>query len=130
MGFREAQKREHFRIKYNVYVLNKGGTYFVCFADFVSFVPVSMIQLVHRWHSNQVTWSLLQSQQSQVFNIHDVKTEASSTKTLDAINPSLFVRAVEEDGDEGVGGAAVGHDLVREEDLVDAVLVADEQRLL
>ena len=44
--------------------------------------------------------------------------------------PSLFVGAVEQDGDEGVGSAAVGDDLVREEDLVDAVLVADQQRLL
>ena len=43
---------------------------------------------------------------------------------------SLFVRAVEEDGDERVGGAAVGHDLVREEDPVDAILVAHQQRLL
>ena len=46
------------------------------------------------------------------------------------ISEKLFVGAVEQDGDEGVGGAAVGHDLVREEDLVDAVLVAHEQRLL
>ena len=44
--------------------------------------------------------------------------------------PSLFVGAVEQDGDEGVGSAAVWHDLVREEDLVDAVLVADQQGLL
>ena len=29
-----------------------------------------------------------------------------------------------------MGGAAVWHDLVREEDLVDAVLVADQQGLL
>ena len=55
------------------------------------------------------------------------------TKTLD-INVkghlSLFVWAVEEDGDERVGGAAVGHDLVREEDPVDAILVPHQQRLL
>ena len=49
---------------------------------------------------------------------------------LAAANSFLLVGAVEQDGDEGVGGAAVGHDLVREEDLVDAVLVADQQGLL
>ena len=40
------------------------------------------------------------------------------------------VWAVEQDGDERVGGAAVGHDLLGEEDGVDGVLVLDEERVL